>query len=133
MNNVSLVGRITKDPEKRMSKNGTACCMFQLAVDRGIKSSSGERVVDFVPCSAWALSCEYLCKFCKKGDMLSVMGQIQTRSSIEPNGQTRFIVEVIVSKLQILNPKPLERLREVPKQEEPEVKEEENYSDLPFM
>ena len=132
MNNVSLVGRLTKDPEKRSARNGTSCCMFQLAVDRGIRSASGEKLVDFIPCSAWAVSCEYLCKYCKKGDMLSIIGKIQTRSSVEPNGTTKFIVEVIVTTLQILNPKPLERPRE-PQREEPEAKEEENYSDLPFM
>lgn len=109
MNNVSLVGRLTKDPEKRNAKNGTPCCLFQLAVNRGIKQANGDPYVDFVPCTAWAYSCEFLCKYAKKGDMISLTGRIQTRSSMEPNGQTRFIVEVLVTGLQILNPKPLDR------------------------
>ena len=70
MNNVSLVGRLTKDPERRQAKNGTSCCMFQLAVDRGLRSASGDKVVDFIPCSAWAVSCDFLCKYAHKGDML---------------------------------------------------------------
>lgn len=109
MNNVSLVGRLTKDPEKRNAKNGTPCCLFQLAVNRGIKQANGDPYVDFVPCSAWAFSCDFLCKYAKKGDMISLTGRIQTRSSVEPTGQTRFIVEVLVTGLAILNPKPLDR------------------------
>ena len=131
MNNVSLVGRLTKDPEKRSAKNGTSCCMFQLAVDRGLRSASGDKVVDFIPCSAWSVSCDFLCKYAHKGDMLSLTGRIQTRSSVEPNGTTRFIVEVIVTGLTILNPRPQERPE--PKKERPKEEEEEDYSGLPFM
>lgn len=127
MNNVSLVGRITKDPERRQARNGTSCVLFQIAVNRGIKNQNGENVVDFVPCSAWALTSEYLCKYVKKGDMLSIIGKIQTRTSQEPNGMTKFIVEVVVSNLAILNPKPVERTAQAVKPEE------EDYNEgLPF-
>lgn len=123
MNNVSLVGRITKDPERRQARNGNSCVLFQIAVNRGIKNQNGENVVDFVPCSAWALTSEYLCKYVKKGDMLSIIGKIQTRTSQEPNGMTRFIVEVVVSNLAILNPKPVERTAQAVKPEEEDYNE----------
>lgn len=125
MNNVSLVGRLTKDPEKRTARNGTSCCLFQLAVGRGVKTQSGETIVDFIPCSAWAMSSDYLCKYAKKGDMLAVSGKITTRTSQEPNGLTRFIVEVLVSGLAILNPKPQQ-------QQQTQVQEEEDNEGLPF-
>lgn len=131
MNNVSLVGRLTKDPERRQAKNGTSCCMFQLAVDRGLRSASGDKVVDFIPCSAWSVSCEFLCKYAHKGDMLSLTGRIQTRSSVEPNGTTRFIVEVIVLGLAILNPRPQERPE--PKKEPPKEEGEDYDSGLPWL
>lgn len=108
MNNVSLVGRLTKDPELKQARNGTSCCQFQLCVDRGVRNASGERVVDFVPCSVFALQCEFLCRYAKKGNMISLTGKIQTRISQEPTGATRFIVEVVVSSLYILNPMPQE-------------------------
>lgn len=127
MNNVSLVGRLTKDPEKRTARNGTSCCLFQLAVSRGVKSQAGESIVDFIPCSAWALSSEYLTKYAKKGDMLAVSGKITTRTSQEPNGMTRFIVEVLVSGLAILNPKPVDR-QQTPVQQTPE----DDNEGLPF-
>ena len=112
MNSVTLVGRITKDPERRVSRNGTTCTLFQLAVYRGVKSSQGDQITDFVPCSAWSVTAEYLCKYAKKGDMIACKGKIQTRTAQNQDGTTVFIVEVVCEELQILNPKPQERAYE---------------------
>lgn len=132
MNSCVLVGRITKDPERRVAQNGTTCTMFQLAVDRGAKGKNGEKLVDFIPCSAWAIGAEYICKYVKKGDMLALQGKIQTRSSVDQQGQSRFIVELVVAQVNILNPKPVER----PKVEEPEKPkydlDDEDHAGLPF-
>ena len=130
MNNVTLVGRITKDPERRVSKNGTTCSLFQLAVYRGVKTSQGDPVTDFVPCSVWAINAEYLCKYCKKGDMLAVKGRIQTRTGTSPSGESIFIVEVVCEQVQILNPRPV--AREEPKEEPTKEEDGDLYEGLPF-
>lgn len=110
MNNVSLVGRLSKDPEKRDTQNGSVCTMFQLCVQRGVRGADGNQVVDWIPCTAFAITCEYICKYAKKGDMLSIVGKIQTRVKRDSNGASTLYVEVVVSAVSILNPKPVERV-----------------------
>lgn len=106
MNNVSLVGRLSKDPIRKEAKNGVAVTMFQLCVERGVRTTSGEKVVDWIPCTAFAIPCEYICKYAHKGDMLSVIGKIQTRTARDENNSSIFIVEVVINAVNILNPKP---------------------------
>lgn len=126
MNNVSLVGRLTKDPEVRQARNGNACLLFQLAVDRGVRSNSGEKLVDFVPCSAWSMIADYIGRYAKKGDLLSVIGKIQTRQQVTQNGNTEFRVEVVLSFVTLLNPRPQERVVQAP------IPDPEDDDGLPF-
>lgn len=105
MNNVTLVGRITKDPELRTIANGTATCNFTVAVNRTFASSNGEREADFINCVIWRKQAENLCKYCTKGSLVGVTGRIQTRSYDGQDGQKRYVTEVVADNVTFLGSK----------------------------
>ncbi len=104
VNNVVLVGRITRDPELR-NVNGVSTVSFTVAVDRNFKNQNGESQADFVPCVAWRQSADFIGKYIKKGNMLSIVGRIQTRQYQDQQGQTRYVTEVLVENVSNLTPK----------------------------
>lgn len=102
MNKVELVGRLTKDPEIKMTSNQTKFCQFTLAVDRRFKDQNGQRQADFINCLAWRQTAEFIAKYFKKGNRIGVVGSIQTRSYDDQNGQKRFITEVVVDEAEFV-------------------------------
>ncbi len=105
INNVVLVGRITRDPELRYTSNNIATVSFSLAVDGYQTSQSGERHTDFINCVVWRQSAEFLAKYIKKGYLLAVTGRIQTRQYQGQDGQTRYVTEVVCDTVQNLQPR----------------------------
>lgn len=105
MNKVCLTGRITKDPELRYTQSNIPCVMFTLAVDRGFKDSNGERITDFISCVAWRVQAEFLANYIRKGYLLEIEGQIQTRNYQDQQGQTRYVTEIMVDRIGNLQPK----------------------------
>ena len=105
INNVVLVGRITKDPEVRTISSGSATCSFTLAIDRNFQSQQGERQADFIPCVAWNQSAQFIGNYVKKGYLLGVEGRIQTRSYQDQQGQTRYVTEVVCNRVENLTPR----------------------------
>ena len=104
MNNVSLIGRLTKDVQERRTQKGTPVVSFTLAVDRRNKDDGA----DFIPCIAWGKSAEAIAKYVHKGDLFGVTGYIQTRS-YEKDGRMNYATEVVTTSFQFL-----ERKREMP-------------------
>ena len=102
MNKAMLVGRLTKDPEIKMTSNQTKFCQFTLAVDRRFKDANGQRQADFINCLAWRQTAEFIVKYFKKGNKIGVVGSIQTRSYDDQNGQKRFITEVVVDEAEFV-------------------------------
>lgn len=98
MNKIILAGRLTKDPELRTTPNGVSVCSFTIAVNRRFKNADGEYEADFINCVAWRQSAEYLCKYQTKGDMVGVVGSIQTRN-YEKDGQRIYITEVAADEI----------------------------------
>ena len=80
INNVVLVGRLTKDPDLRYTASGTAVATFTLDVNRNFTNQSGNREADFINCVIWRKSAETLANYARKGTLLRVTGRIQTRS-----------------------------------------------------
>ncbi len=106
INNVVLVGRITKDPEIKYTSTGIATLAFTVAVDRGIKDNSGERQADFINCVAWRNNAEFLSRYVKKGYMIGVEGRIQTRSyQSQTDNQMRYVTEVVCESVTNLQPR----------------------------
>ncbi len=102
INNVVLVGRITKDPELRYTPSNVATVSFSIAIDRAYQSQNGERQADFINCVAWRQSAEFLAKYVKKGYMIGVTGSIQTRNYQAQDGTTRYVTEVVCNSVQNL-------------------------------
>lgn len=100
MNNVSLIGRLTKDVEERRTQSGTPVASFTLAVDRRKKEDGA----DFINCIAWDKAAETIAKYVHKGDLFGVTGHIQTRS-YEKNGRMNYVTEVVTTIFQFLERK----------------------------
>ena len=95
MNNVSLVGRLTKDPEVRYTQaNNTAVAGFTLAVNRRFKQD-GQPDADFVGIVAWQKTAEFCGKYFKKGQQVWVCGRIQTRTWDDTEGVKHYVTEVV--------------------------------------
>lgn len=96
INTIVVEGRLTKDPELKKTQNGKSYVKFTLASKRNTKDDA----TDFVDCSAWNQSAEYLTKYGHKGDIVTVSGTLQT-NNYEYQGQNRKSVEVLVSNLSL--------------------------------
>lgn len=105
INNLTLVGRLTKDPDLKYTGNGTAVAAFTLAVNRNFTNQSGEREADFINCVIWRKPAETLANYAKKGVLIGVTGRIQTRSYDNQQGQKVYVTEVIADNFQLLESK----------------------------
>ena len=105
INNTTLVGRLTKNPELKYTGSGTAVVSFNLAVDRSYKNAQGEYETDFISCVAWRQSAEALANFAVKGSLIGITGSIQTRNYQNNAGQTVYVTEVVADNFQTLEPK----------------------------
>ncbi|MDT2760506.1 single-stranded DNA-binding protein [Enterococcus xiangfangensis] len=102
INNVVLVGRLTKDPDLRYTANGTGVATFTLAVNRNFTNQSGNREADFINCVIWRKSAETLANYARKGTLLGVTGRIQTRNYENQQGQRVYVTEVVAENFQLL-------------------------------
>lgn len=105
MNNVSLVGRLVRDPEVRYGQNeSVSVAKFSLAVERKWKRD-GEPTVDFINCTVFGKSAEFTEKYFRKGMRVAITGRIQTGSYKNKDGQTVFTAEIIVESQEIAQSK----------------------------
>lgn len=104
MNNVILIGRLTKDPELRFTPNtGIAISHFTLAVDRNYVGEDGKRPVDFIPIVCWRKLAENVANNLSKGRLVAVLGSIQTRKYTAQDGNNRYITEVVADAVKFLD------------------------------
>jgi len=96
LNIVALMGRCTTDPELKTTQNGLSVTSFNIAVDRKYQNTS-ERQADFIPIVAWRNHAEFITKYFRKGSMIGIEGEIQTRKYQDKNGNNRTAFEVVVS------------------------------------
>lgn len=106
MNKVLLIGRITKDPEIRYTQSGMSNLRFTVAVDRiGSRDVNGNKQTDFIGCVAFGQQAYFISRFIKKGYLLSVEGRIQTGSYQGQDNQMRYTTDVIVERVENLQPR----------------------------
>ncbi|WP_208560519.1 single-stranded DNA-binding protein [Marinilactibacillus kalidii] len=105
INNVVLVGRLTRDAELRYTGSGTAVASFSIAVERTFTNAQGERETDFINCVAWRKTAEIISNFTRKGSLVGVTGRIQTRNYTNNEGRKVYITEVVCENFQMLEPK----------------------------
>ena len=102
INNVTLVGRVTRDPELRYTPQNQAVATFSLAVNRQFKNANGEREADFINCVIWRQQAENLVNWAKKGAVIGITGRIQTRNYENQQGQRVYVTEVVADSFQLL-------------------------------
>ncbi|HEO3574533.1 TPA: single-stranded DNA-binding protein, partial [Streptococcus agalactiae] len=102
INNIVLVGRMTKDAELRYTPSNQAVATFSLAVNRNFKNQSGEREADFINCVIWRQQAENLANWAKKGALVGITGRIQTRNYEKQQGQRIYVTEVVAENFQLL-------------------------------
>ena len=96
LNHITIMGRLTRDPELRRTGSGIAVASFSLAVDRDFgKNENGERETDFIDCVAWRQTGEFVSKYFTKGRMAVVSGRLQIRSWTDKDGNKRRTAEVV--------------------------------------
>ena len=102
INNLTLVGRLTKDVELKYTPANQAVAQFTLAVNRTFKNANGEREADFINCVIWRQAAENLANWAKKGALIGITGRIQVRNYENQQGQRVYITEVIAENFQML-------------------------------
>lgn len=105
INRVILIGNMVAEPEVREFQSGNKNCSFRLGVQRNFKNSNGVYDSDFISCVAWRQNAEFLSKYIHKGNRVAVEGAIQSRSYDDSNGNKRYVVEVIVDRVENLTPR----------------------------
>lgn len=94
INNVVLVGRLTKDPELRYSSSNIPMVYFTIAVNRTFADQSGQRQADFISCVAFRKQAENMARFLGRGSLIGVEGRIQTRNYQGKDGNTVYVTIV---------------------------------------
>lgn len=102
LNQVALVGRITKDPELRQLSEGRMQTSFIIAINRNYKNANGGIDADFIPCSVWGKLATNVVKYCGKGSLIGVGGRLQTRSYERDDGKRVFVIEVVAEEVRFL-------------------------------
>lgn len=105
MNHVSLIGRMTKDPEVKRTQSGNSVCSFTVAVDRKYKDANGQRQTDFISCTAWRQVADIIGQYFHKGSRIGLTGSLQTRSYEDQSGRKVTVTEVLVEEIDFIEPK----------------------------
>lgn len=140
INNVVLVGRLTRDPELRKTQSGTSVLSFTTAVNRKFKNE-GQPEADFINCVAWNQTADFLARYATKGSLVGIEGRIQTRNYEDKTGNRVYVTEVVAESVQLLESKAEAEKRNNQEQMYYEDKVEEEFGgptldisndDLPF-
>lgn len=105
MNNVNLIGRLTKAPELKQTAGNISVLTGTLAVNRTFKNQNGEREADFINIVAWRQTAEIIAKYCGKGSQIGIVGRIQTRNYENQQGQRVYVTEVVAEHVELLDSK----------------------------
>lgn len=130
MNNITLTGRLTADVELKKTTSGVSVCSFTIAVKR----PHVKDVTDFIDCTAWRSTAEFVAKYFGKGKSIGVCGMLASRKYEDKNGNKRTAHEVIVDNVEFIGDKSAaqsaedDQPREMPQEEPPQI----NDDDLPF-
>ena len=105
LNKAVLAGRLTADPELKTTANGTSVCGFVIAVNRRYKTADGQQEADFITCTAWRQTAEFIAKYFSKGSAICITGTIQTRSWEDKDGNTRRATDVVAEEAYFVDSK----------------------------
>lgn len=108
MNNVSLIGRLTADPELKHTQSGLAMTRFSVAVDRRVKQGE-EKQTDFITVVAWQQRAEFICKYFSKGQRIALTGSIRAGNYTDKDGNKRNTFEVWAENVEFCDSKNSQR------------------------
>jgi single-strand DNA-binding protein len=103
INQVTLVGRLTKDPEARKTLEGKSMLNATIAVNRNYKNQKGQIDTDFVLCTIWNRAADNTEKYCRKGSVIGVTGRIQTRYFDNDQGKRTYVTEVVAENVRFMD------------------------------
>ena len=99
LNHITIMGRLTRDPELRRTGSGVAVASFTVAVDRDYKSEGQDKETDFIDCVAWRGTGEFVSKYFHKGSMIVVDGRLQIRQWTDKDGNKRRTAEILADNI----------------------------------
>ncbi|MDE7364993.1 MAG: single-stranded DNA-binding protein [Ruminococcus sp.] len=107
MNKVILMGRLTADPELKQTPNGTASCRFTVAINRKYKNAQGGYDADFINCTAWRQTAEFICRYFKKGNMIMAEATLRNNNYQDKNHPdvTHYTMDVLVENVEFTGSK----------------------------
>ena len=129
MNNICITGRLTSAPEIKKTTSGVSVCSVSIAVDRDYKVN-GEKATDFIPCIFWRGTAEFVGKYFEKGDMIAVVGSLESRKYKDKDGNKRTVWEVKADKVNFCGGK--KEVSQDNTQTFEDVSDEISGEDLPF-
>ena len=134
MNNVVLVGRLTRDPElKYIPGSGTAVTNFAIAVDREFTGKDGKKEVDFIDIQVWGKSAENCANYIGKGSLVAIQGSIRVDSYQDQDGNNRKITRVNANRVQFLDSKKDNQNNNMtPTNQFQDFQEVDDTDDIPF-
>ena len=121
MNTICITGRVTQNPELKKTQSGVSVMSLSLAVDRDYKVNN-EKGTDFIPVILWRKTAEVVSQYTAKGDLLSVVGSLESRKYTDSDGNNRTVWEVKADKVGFLSKK---------KQPEQNTQTQQNFTELP--
>jgi len=102
LNQVALIGNLTRDPELRYTPDGTPVASFTIAVNRPFINREGEREADFIPIVVWRKRAETCSEYLMKGSQVAIEGRLQVRSYEDKNGVKKWVTEVVARRVEFL-------------------------------
>ena len=134
MNQVSIIGRLTANPELRHTQSGSACTRFNVAVDRRVKQGE-EKQTDFITVVAWQQRAEFICKYFSKGQRIALTGSIRTGNYTDKDGNKRNTFEVWADNVEFCESRQIQSQNQQQQKNEtvPDISMEYDMNaDLPF-
>lgn len=106
INKAVLGGRLTADPELKTTPSGVVMVSFTIAVSRHFGGKeNGETQTDFFRVTAWRQTAEFIARYFRKASSICVVGEIQNRSWMDPNGQKHFVTEIVATEAYFVDSK----------------------------
>lgn len=109
VNHYVCVGRLVADPELKETETGKSYSNVTVAVPRSYKNSEGEYETDFLDCTLWDTVAKKTAEYCKKGDMISIKGRVETRTYETDAGEKRKVTNIVADNVSFLQSNPKEK------------------------
>ncbi|MBQ4187425.1 MAG: single-stranded DNA-binding protein [Firmicutes bacterium] len=135
MNKIIITGRLTRDPELKVSERGSEFCKFTVAVDRTMKDRNGQKVADFIDCTAFGKTAALIQKYFPKGKGITVEGRMESNRWVDNDGQNRTSWGITTERVEFQLGSGRDKPFDAPDpavSEFKEIKESESDGELPF-